>query len=35
VVAKDGALLISENASGTVWRISHTGKTAGKASQSR
>jgi glucose/arabinose dehydrogenase len=27
-VAKDGALLISEDASGTVWRISYTGKAA-------
>ena len=27
-VAKDGALLVSEDASGTVWRISYTGKAA-------
>ena len=27
-VAKDGALFISEDASGTVWRISYTGKAA-------
>ena len=27
-VAKDGALLISEDASGTIWRIAYTGKSA-------
>jgi len=27
-VAKDGALLVSEDASGTIWRISYTGKAA-------
>jgi glucose/arabinose dehydrogenase len=27
-VDKDGALLVSEDASGTIWRISHTGKSA-------
>jgi glucose/arabinose dehydrogenase len=27
-VAKDGALLISEDASGTIWRVSFTGKSA-------
>lgn len=27
-VAKDGALLISEDASGTIWRVSYTGKAA-------
>jgi glucose/arabinose dehydrogenase len=27
-VDKDGALLISEDASGTVWRVSHTGRSA-------
>ena len=34
-VAKDGALLISEDASGTIWRISYTGKTAAKSGQNR
>jgi glucose/arabinose dehydrogenase len=27
-VDKDGALLVSEDASGTVWRIAYTGKAA-------
>ena len=27
-VDKDGALLVSEDASGTIWRISYTGKAA-------
>jgi len=27
-VDKDGALLISEDASGAIWRISYTGKAA-------
>jgi hypothetical protein len=40
-VAEDGALLISEDASGTVWRISYAGKSyagesyAGKSAQAR
>jgi glucose/arabinose dehydrogenase len=27
-VDKDGALLISEDASGTIWRVSYTGRSA-------
>jgi len=27
-VAKDGALLVSEDASGTIWRITYTGQPA-------
>ena len=34
-VAKDGALLVSEDASGTIWRISYTGKTAAESGQNR
>jgi glucose/arabinose dehydrogenase len=30
MVDKDGSLLISEDASGTIWRISYTGKAASR-----
>jgi glucose/arabinose dehydrogenase len=26
VVAKDGALMVTDDGSGSIWRISHTGK---------